>query len=46
MAKPWMTRVLAGLKVSLINVYINSGYATHSQSRNKSQIPDVARDNN
>ena len=46
MAKPWMTRELAGLDIGLTSVDINSGYATHSESRNKSQIPDAAREDN
>ena len=41
-----MTRELAGLEVDLTNVDINSGYITYSQVRNKSQIPDAARENN
>ena len=46
MAQLLMTRELAGLEIDLTNVDINSSCATHSQLRNKSQIPDVARENN
>ena len=41
-----MTRELAGLQKDLANVDINSGYATHSQVRNKYQIPDAAGESN
>ena len=41
-----MTRELAGLEIVLANVDINSGYATHSLSRNKSQKPNAAGENN
>ena len=39
-----MTRELAVLEVGLVNVDINSGYASCSYFRNKSQIPDAARE--
>ena len=41
-----MTRELAGLDIDLTNVDSNSGYATFSELKNKSQVPDVARENN
>ena len=46
MIQPQMTHELVGLEINLTNVGINSCYATHSQSRNKSQIPDAAAENN
>ena len=46
MAQPYMTRELAGLETDLMNVDINSGYATCSQLNNKSQIPDAAGEHN
>ena len=46
MAQPQMTRELSGLGIGLTNVDINSGYTTHSQLRNISQIPDAAGENN
>ena len=46
MAQSWMTRELAELAVDLHTVDINSGYTTHSQSRNNYQIPDATRENN
>ena len=41
-----MIRQLVGLKVNLTSVDVNSGCATHSKLRNKSQIPDAAREHN
>ena len=41
-----MTRELVGLEVDFASVDINSSYTTHSKSRNKSQIPDTAEENN
>ena len=38
-----MAREVAGLEVDPTDVDINSDYATHSQSRNKSEICDAAR---
>ena len=46
MAQPQMARELTGLEVDLTDVDINSSYAIHSQSRNKSQIPESASENN
>ena len=41
-----MVRELAALEIDITNVDINSGYATHSQLRYKSQIPAAAGENN
>ena len=41
-----MTRESGRLEVDFARVDINNGYATHSKWRNKSQIPDTAKENN
>ena len=46
MAWSQMIRELVGLEVDLASVDINSGYATCSKLRNKSQTPDTAKENN
>ena len=46
MAQPNMTREFAGLEIDVTYVDTNSGYATSSLSRNESQIPYAARENN
>ena len=46
MPQPQMIKELVGLEVDLASIDINSSYATHSNSRNKSHIPDASKDNN
>ena len=46
MPLPWMTRELEGLEFDLVSLDINSGYTNYSKSRNKSQMPDTAKENN
>ena len=41
-----MTRESTGLEIELTNVDINSGYATYSQWKNKSYIPNTAGEDN
>ena len=44
--KSEMTKELAGLEIAFAYVDISSCIIINSQSRNKSQIPDVPRENN
>ena len=41
-----MIRWLVRSEVDFTSVGVNNSYATHSESRNKSQIPDAAKENN
>ena len=41
-----MTREVEGLEVDFTSVDINNSYTTCHKSRNKSQIPDTAEENN
>ena len=46
MAQPWMTRELAGLEVDFTHANIDNSYNTCNKLRNKSKIPDAAKENN
>ena len=45
MVEPWKARESARLEVECASVDINDSYATHSKFRNKSKIPDTAKEN-
>ena len=45
MAQPQMRRQLVRLEVEFTSVDINNSFVSHSKSRNKFKIPDVAKQN-